>query len=78
MAEARPIALPFYHYGMHQVLPVGAKFPARGKTVRVLFGEPFDCETAKELTPPTLTALAYESLSELEQDVHPAYKLARV
>jgi len=27
MAKARLIALPFYHHGMHEVLPVGAKLP---------------------------------------------------
>jgi monolysocardiolipin acyltransferase len=78
MADARPVALPFYHYGMHEVLPVSAKLPARGRTVRVLFGEPIDCELemAKDRTPRTLTALAYEALSDLEQRLHPAFKLA--
>src|SRR3989304_994874 len=46
MAEARPVILPFYHYGMHEVLPVGAKLPRRGRTVRLVFGEPVDCDDA--------------------------------
>ncbi|HSP56222.1 MAG TPA: lysophospholipid acyltransferase family protein, partial [Dehalococcoidia bacterium] len=43
MAEALPIALPFYHHGMHDILPVGSLRPRRGKRVRLVFGEPIDC-----------------------------------
>jgi hypothetical protein len=46
MAKARLIALPFYHHGMHEVLPVGAKLPRRGRTVLIIFGEAFDCDEA--------------------------------
>ena len=46
MAKARLIALPFYHHGMHEVLPVGAGLPRRGRTVRIIFGEAFDCGEA--------------------------------
>jgi monolysocardiolipin acyltransferase len=80
MAEARPIALPFYHYGMHRVLPVGARLPRRGNTVRVVFGHPIDCEqeVAKERTTRTLTTLAHEALTQLEAAVHPAANLTHV
>lgn len=44
MAEAKPVLLPFYHDGMHRVLPIGAKVPRRGQTVRVRFGEAIDCD----------------------------------
>jgi hypothetical protein len=77
MADARPLALPFYHYGMHQVLPVGARMPARGKTVHVLFGEPMDCEQApaSQRDSASFSAAAYEALSRLEQVAHPAFRL---
>ncbi len=38
--EARPTCLGFYHYGMHELLPIGAKFPRAGKKVIVEFGQP--------------------------------------
>ena len=40
LAEAKPIAMPFYHYGMHHILPIGQKIPSRGHSVTVRFGEP--------------------------------------
>ncbi len=42
IAESRPLALPFFHLGMQHVAP-HAKSPGRGHLVRVLFGEPTDC-----------------------------------
>ena len=42
IAETNPIGLPFYHYGMHEVLPIGAKVPRWGKDVRLLFGDAID------------------------------------
>jgi monolysocardiolipin acyltransferase len=69
IAETNPIALPFYHYGMHEVLPVGARTPRRGKTVRVLVGEAMEFEDA---APEEITASCYEALSALETQVHPA------
>ena len=38
--EARPLVIPFYHYGMHDVLPIGSAIPRTGKRVRVCFGDP--------------------------------------
>lgn len=69
IAETDPIVLPFYHYGMHEVLPVGANTPRRGKTVRVLVGEAmeFAGETADEVT-----ARCYNALRALESRLHPA------
>ncbi len=87
MTKARPIALPFYHYGMHEILPVGAKLPRRGKTVRVLFGDAIDCnedflrEVAASAgstgleSPALWEALAertYDVLRRLELVIHPA------
>jgi monolysocardiolipin acyltransferase len=40
LAEAHPIAIPFYHRGMHDVLPIGASRPRAGNEVAVHFGEP--------------------------------------
>ena len=87
MAEARPVILPFYHYGMHEVLPVGAKLPRRGRTVRLVFGEPVGCDEAymrhaaaragdPDLQGPplweALAAAAHDALRRLEIEVHPA------
>lgn len=87
MAEACPVALPFYHYGMHDVLPVGAKLPRRGRTVRVVFGDALDCsetyirEVASQIGSPdtadprlweALASRAHEALRGLEPRVHPA------
>jgi monolysocardiolipin acyltransferase len=40
LVEAEPIAVPFYHRGMHDVLPIGASRPRAGNEVSVHFGEP--------------------------------------
>ncbi len=87
MTEAQPIALPFYHYGTHEILPVGAKLPRRSKTVRVLFGDPINCNDdflrevvasagSPEVAGPALwealAERAYEALRQLEVVVHPA------
>lgn len=79
MEETRPLALPFYHHGMHEVLPVGARLPRRGNVVRVVFGKPIDCaeEAAPaEGLPPAeaWTRRAYSALSQLELAVHPAFR----
>jgi monolysocardiolipin acyltransferase len=44
--ETRPVALGLCHHGMAHVLPIGAKFPSRGHTVTVRFGEPTWCDEA--------------------------------
>ncbi len=36
---SRPVLLGFHHRGMDAVLPIGARFPRRGQTVHVRFGE---------------------------------------
>lgn len=79
IAETRPIALPFYHYGMHEVLPVGSKVPRLRKKVRLVFGQPVDCvRLIDEMTEKqgtrlwdALTARSYEMLRGLELSVHP-------
>ncbi len=81
MAETRPIGLPFYHYGMHQVLPLGSKLPRLGKKVRLVFGEPIDGGQlvdelgASDAKGPrlweSLTARLYKMLRQLELVTHP-------
>jgi len=39
LVEAQPIAMPFYHRGMHEILPIGSWLPRVGQKVEVLFGE---------------------------------------
>lgn len=76
MAEALPIALPFYHYGMQEVLPVRSLRPRWGKRVRLVFGEAIDCttlaagQTGRRL-PSLMTKAALEALQALERRVHP-------
>lgn len=85
IAETHPIGLPFYHVGMHEVLPIGAKVPRRGKRVRLLFGEPVDYseEFVADLAGPdeasqhgpklweALTGHTHTLLSDLERRVRP-------
>ena len=81
IAEARPILAPFYHYGMHRVLPIGKTMPSRGQSVQVLFGqhtEPTDewLETVCLNADPsqsfqTLADWAYNELRTLEVRLHP-------
>lgn len=44
--EAHPVALPFYHYGMQDVLPVGSVRPRAGNQVTLRFGEATVCDEA--------------------------------
>ena len=39
MVEARPVVMPFYHYGMHRILPIGRTVPKTGHAVTVRFGQ---------------------------------------
>ncbi len=85
IAESHPIGLPFYHYGMHRILPLGAKAPRRGHTVRLVFGDAIDYgePAVREIAGHQLAAAGgpalWEALSEhacralqaLESAVHP-------
>jgi monolysocardiolipin acyltransferase len=83
--EARPIALPFYHYGMQDVLPVGSNRPRAGQRVQLLFGEPTSCDDAflaslaagaheqgERARWEALAQWAYGQLRALELRAHPA------
>ena len=39
ICEARPVVMPFYHDGMHRVLPIGHRVPRLNQEVIVQFGE---------------------------------------
>jgi hypothetical protein len=76
MAEALPIALPFYHHGMHDVLPVGSLRPRRGKRVRLVFGEVMDGAALAagqrgRRVPSLMRKAALDALQALERRVHP-------
>ena len=81
LAEAKPIAIPFYHYGMHDILPVGSTLPKMGKRVRVQFGAATEISDAwLEKKYPELTGAqqwkalrdwSYETLADLEQRTRP-------
>jgi monolysocardiolipin acyltransferase len=70
--DTSPVALPFYHFGMHKLLPLGAKFPRRGHTVRLLVGEPLAFSGTPSLEDVNATCLS--SLQALERTVHPAFE----
>lgn len=84
MSETQPLVLPFYHHGMRDILPIGARRPRRGKTVRVLFGEAFDAaDELRELAAggpapegralrDALAARAHARLRQLELRLNPA------
>jgi monolysocardiolipin acyltransferase len=86
IAQAKPLVLPFYHYGMQNVLPVGSSRPRWGKRVRVVFGEPLDCNSEwiddaclrragdKTDGPKLWDAIAaelYDVLAAMEHRIHP-------
>lgn len=87
IAETAPVTLPFYHYGMHHVLPVGAKLPRREHEIRLVFGEPVEWtadrlrDAARQPSGPplegqalweALAGWAYRELRRLEAEVNPA------
>lgn len=77
---AKPIAIPFYHYGMHKVLPIGASIPRFGTSIQVQFGE-YTSVTAdwleqftgqtKEERWDAISAWSHRILRQLEERVHP-------
>ncbi len=80
--EARPIALPFYHYGMQDVLPVGSVRPRAGRHVRVVFGKSTACDAAfisrvsgtacdERIRWDRIAAWAYGELRPLERRLNP-------
>jgi monolysocardiolipin acyltransferase len=85
IVETKPLALPFYHHGMHEILPIGAKTPRRGQHVRLVFGEPIDFndDLIAEIAGPdesaqrgpqlweAVTKHAYDVLNDLERSVRP-------
>jgi monolysocardiolipin acyltransferase len=86
IAQAKPLVLPFYHYGMHRILPVGSGFPRPGKRVRVVFGAPLDCseewideaclrragdKTGGPKLWDAITAELYDVLAGMERAIHP-------
>jgi monolysocardiolipin acyltransferase len=83
--EANPVLMPFYHYGMHHVLPIASAIPKRGKRIQVYFGHATTVDEQwwlkrlgvpiSEVEPYTAWKVAAEwtenILLELEQCVHP-------
>jgi len=82
ICEASPVVMPFFHYGMHRVQPIGATLPRRGQEVKVRFGEstvidePWrEATLSGELDEQAQWRLATDwaegQLLELERQVHP-------
>ena len=91
IAETKPLALPFYHYGMHLVLPVGSSRLRTCRDVRMVFGDVIDCDDEwlssvaarhgdAEDGPGLWRAIAaetHETVARLERRVHPAFADAK-
>ncbi|HEY5625636.1 MAG TPA: lysophospholipid acyltransferase family protein [Dehalococcoidia bacterium] len=87
IAETKPLALPFYHYGMHTVLPVGSVTPRARQDVRMIFGDVIDCDdewlsgVAARYGDTgdgpglwrAIAAETHETVARLERQVHPAF-----
>ena len=82
LADTQPIAVPFYHYGMQEVLPIGQRVPSVGKTVKVRFGPAQQVTNQwieenhakggdEQSTWASLTEWSREQLRLLECAVHP-------
>lgn len=82
--EAHPVALPFYHYGMQDVLPIGSMRPRAGNRVVLRFGEGTVCDEAlvaritggvdandERRRWEALSNWAYEQLRPLERALNP-------
>ncbi len=67
--RAQPLLLAFHHRGMHDVLPIGARFPRFGKRVTVRFGDVCDSSDglARQSTQ-AITAWAETQLLALEAE----------
>lgn len=65
LRHARPLLLGFHHRGMHEVLPIGARFPRFGKRVTLRFGEVRDSRDglAGESTPAIMAWVEAELLA---------------
>jgi|GEM_PF-1181773 len=82
ICEARPVVMPFFHYGMHLVQPIGATLPRVGQRVRVHFGSATTIDEAwwsEHITEAgtegqwaQATEWASGQLSALERVAHPA------
>jgi monolysocardiolipin acyltransferase len=65
--QARPLLLGFYHHGMREVLPIGARLPRIGNTVSVRFAEVHDsADGLSEERLESITDWIEQSLLELQ------------
>lgn len=89
--EANPVVIPFYHYGMQELLPIGKAIPQKGKQIRLRFGcsEVVDGAWWKSLLGRNVesvqphqawqaaTEWAMDQLLRLEECMHPQAELRR-
>lgn len=82
ISEAKPIVMPFYHYGMHNVMPIGSTLPKLNQRVTVQFGYPTTIDqdwlasyTEMNTSPyevwQNITLWVRNELLELERKTHP-------
>lgn len=65
-----PLVLPFFHLGMHEVLPIGARVPRLGRRIRVAFGHVTDAAEGLASRPiEEITGWAEDALRTLQAQV---------
>jgi len=71
--DTEPLVLPWIHEGMHEILPIGARFPRFGHTVRARFGEITDSALELASRPvEEITRWAEEQLQALQAELDAA------
>ncbi|CAO3646827.1 unnamed protein product [Cunninghamella echinulata] len=76
-SDPSPIVIPIWHEGMENVRPLQGPFMKLGQQVKMIFGEPIDCQPildawkqgllTEEETRIQLTSLMYQSLEDIKQ-----------
>lgn len=67
---AEPILIPFYHRGMHEVLPIGTHVPRLGRSVQLLFGTALDSKDGiADLSAEDITLWVEQTLRRLEGEM---------
>lgn len=67
--EAKVKAVPFYHEGLQDVLPVGVLYPRLGKDIKIIVGEPvtFDEFFEMENNPQTWSLISEKLMNEIKK-----------
>jgi monolysocardiolipin acyltransferase len=71
--DTRPLMLPYHHWGMEKVLPIGASWPSTGQRVQLRFGELTDSDRGlADRSVDEITTWAEEQLLALQAEAEAA------